>query len=154
MKIRTDFVTNSSSSSFICEICKYETSGYDMSLSEAGMVCCENGHIFCEEHLLLPSRDELIKRAKKRNKIDNSHVRFLSDLDILYMWIIEDGSHYDIPQEYCPICQMTCCTETDMLKYLLKEAHLDEEAILKTWKKRFGNYDKLKEYLLEKKDES
>ena len=68
-----------------------------MSLSEAGMVCCENGHTFCEEHLLLPSRDELIKRAKKRNKIDNSHVRFLSDLDILYTWIIENGSHYDTP---------------------------------------------------------
>ena len=51
MKIRTGFVSNSSSSSFICEICGKEVSGMDMCLYEAQMVECLNGHTFCKDHI-------------------------------------------------------------------------------------------------------
>lgn len=44
MKFRKDFVTNSSSSSFVCDICGNVESGWDMSLQEAEMVECVNGH--------------------------------------------------------------------------------------------------------------
>ena len=37
MKFRKDFVTNSSSSSYVCEICGRTESGWDMGLSEAEM---------------------------------------------------------------------------------------------------------------------
>ena len=38
MKIRSGFVSNSSSSSFVCCICGRSEGGYDMSLEDAGMV--------------------------------------------------------------------------------------------------------------------
>ena len=47
MKYRKDFVTNSSSSSFVCEICGNVDSGYDCSASELGFAECVNGHCFC-----------------------------------------------------------------------------------------------------------
>ena len=47
MKFRKDFVTNSSSSSYVCEICGRTESGWDMGLSEAEMMECVNGHTFC-----------------------------------------------------------------------------------------------------------
>ena len=62
MKKRLDFVTNSSSSSFFCEICVRNESGWDMGLSEAEMMECVNGHIFCcEEAIEDYDKNELIK---------------------------------------------------------------------------------------------
>ena len=59
MKIRKGFVSNSSSQSFVCDVCGYETSGWDLSLSEAEMVECENGHTLCQEHVLEASQEQL-----------------------------------------------------------------------------------------------
>lgn len=52
MKIRTGFVSNSSSSSFICDVCGNDYTGYDASLEDAGMYECEHGHTFCEDEAL------------------------------------------------------------------------------------------------------
>lgn len=61
MKYRSDFVTNSSSSSYTCDICGRTESGWDMGLSEAEMVECVNGHIFCADEMLELSKEQLIK---------------------------------------------------------------------------------------------
>ena len=47
MKVRINYVSNSSSSSFVCNVCGHSESGYDCSAQDLGMCQCENGHIFC-----------------------------------------------------------------------------------------------------------
>jgi hypothetical protein len=96
MKYRKDFVTNSSSSSFLCEICSRTEEGYDMSLEDAGMCSCENGHTFCESHLLEP--------------VDFSEY---------------DEGRYEIPIKFCPICQYQKVAPLEIVKYLIKENKLD-----------------------------
>lgn len=65
MKLRKGFVSNSSSSSFVCDVCGYTESGWDMSLEEAEMYECENGHTFCEGHIITPTKEQLIEYAKR-----------------------------------------------------------------------------------------
>lgn len=52
MKIRNGFVSNSSSSSFICNICGGVESGYEASLRALGMQMCEHKHYYHTEHIL------------------------------------------------------------------------------------------------------
>jgi hypothetical protein len=60
MKIRTGFVSNSSSTSFVCEICHNADSTWDGGLEEMGFCECQNGHVICLDHLLIkdPERNE------------------------------------------------------------------------------------------------
>ena len=76
MKIRTGFVSNSSSSSFICDVCDSEHSGMDASLEEACMMVCENGHTICTEHLLGEIEIEEIKKIviKRYESYKNEYV--------------------------------------------------------------------------------
>jgi len=64
MKKRNSWVSNSSSSSFICEVCGEECGGMDIGLSDCGMDRCENEHVICERHKL-DSEEERTPEQKK-----------------------------------------------------------------------------------------
>ena len=49
MKIRKYFVSNSSSSSFVCEVCGGEWSGQDGEYGGIEEERCENGHVLCSD---------------------------------------------------------------------------------------------------------
>ena len=51
MKIRNGFVSNSSSSSFVCDICGETYTGYDACPDDFECTTCENEHFICNEHL-------------------------------------------------------------------------------------------------------
>lgn len=154
MKIRKCHVTNSSSSSFICDICGREESGWDMGLYDAEMFECENGHVFCWDEALESNRDKVIKlildeeyNLKKYNYEEDYTEEDLQKMDFIdLVRLIPDGI-YCAPTCICPICQFEKYTDSDMLRYLLKKYNLKVEDILRDWKLLFGTYDGLKNYL-------
>lgn len=124
MKFRNDFVTNSSSSSFICEICGEVQSGWDISYEEAGFVGCCNGHEFCEEHMLSPTKQEMIDIIIKYEYRDyegtgelytSEQLDQMSEDELIEIFMDERG---DLPEIFCPICQFEEYSEEDMARYL------------------------------------
>lgn len=117
MKIRKGFVSNSSSSSFICDVTGKIYSGYDACLSDFDLCSCENDHIF--------PKDLLPKNVDKEEDFDNSYV----------------------DPKYCPICSFKVIKEEDKNSYLMKKSESTDEALLKEIKEKFNNYEDFQKYL-------
>lgn len=162
MKFRKDFVTNSSSSSYVCEICGEDYAGYDVCLSDANMFICKNGHTICESHARQIPRKRLIELLIKEDTESINHYkdygfyqesRIPNDIentpydDILYEYLSVDDARYSISEELCPICNFEKASDSDLLGYLLKKSNMSREEVLEKWKTEFGNYSKLKKYL-------
>ncbi len=176
MKIRTSFVSNSSSSSFVCEICGTTEGGWDLSYSEAGFVYCGNGHEICDSHIL----NEHILHARRA---EAEELLFCSPYDSEYgmraangwqrtwrpaketdpeeykdwmarseeerqeiLTMVDEGSSW-IPTSHCPICQLEELGDAEMLQLLLLSLGKTKLQVLEAITKKVGDYDGLKSYL-------
>lgn len=100
MKIRTGFVSNSSSSSFVCCVCGETVTSWDCSLSDAEMYACVNGHTFCRTEAVEDVGDD------------------------------EGDEGGDcIPEKYCPVCNFLEASHYDIGRYFEKTATLKKAAV-------------------------
>ena len=72
MKIRNGFVANSSSSSYVCDVCSEVIEVYDSDFEGYGIIFCEKGHVLEDCHLdgdieiiRHLEKDEALKRVKE-----------------------------------------------------------------------------------------
>lgn len=163
MKIRKGFVSNSSSSSFVCDVCGNVESGYDASASEMGFANCENGHLFCEDHIVRELTDEQVRGLVKRiieEGYANSDFYDLEEseqieeiraaLDNKYMntnSFEEYGFDGELPAECCPICSLQVLPDSDVLTYILKSNASSREKMYEKIRAEFGTIDKFVEFI-------
>ena len=152
MKFRKDFVTNSSSSSYVCEICGRSECGMDIGLRDCEMMECVNGHVFCcDEALDMPSKKEMIKvileneynvksvynysdRRYYKATIPEEELEQYSEDTLFYDYYNPEG-HYGVPECMCPICQFIEYSEYDLSAYLLKEYGVSRDEVFAEVKK-------------------
>lgn len=155
MKIRSGFVSNSSSSSFICDICKGAEEGY-AGLAEVEMVRCGAGHVYhlgCGEDYVQPirfsdiDRDDLINMVVDENKkiiasgkkeagtilpVEPSEI---TDDMIRHLYENED----DIISSSCAICTLKYIDDATLYQHLLNKYGLNTDSIESEIRKQFSN---------------
>ncbi len=163
MKIRTGFVSNSSASSFVCNICnKIESFGNGPEQYDSWkFVTCERGHDFCEKHMTnnifekINSEDNPLELYQKLHREIYNDTELEYDERDLHDDFINNDSvsdmlydlRYSCPSEYCPICSFENISNVDFLKYYFKKNNVNRKVIAKIFKEEFGDYKKLLEYI-------
>ncbi|RLF68164.1 MAG: hypothetical protein DRN26_00410 [Thermoplasmata archaeon] len=162
MKIRAGFVSNSSSSSFVCDICGREEGGWDITLEEAVMASCENNHIFCQDHIL-NTQDEIdlvleaiysnADRAEefrdylKCNDYTPEDIKGSKGKYIIFKYTEEFC--WDLPFSICPLCNLKGISRHDVLMLLRKLTglHTDEDVLKKLEELGINSYKDFREWL-------
>jgi len=156
MKYRNGFVSNSSSSSFICDITGRDCSGWYMGIREAGMYECERGHTMDEDFV----KPELEKAAEKGyewflaqlNEDDQTYCKETIDseldgnvpttpeemMDLFDTLEYAMEFAYQLPSIFCPVCQLEHVVRTDAIKYFLKCNNMTLRELCDEIKGKFG----------------
>lgn len=160
MKVRKGFVSNSSSSSFVCDVCHENVSGMDMGLIDAQMFECTGGHTVCDSHELknttiFYSLDLEAKRARclelaKEAYADEDQIieaKSEEELDIIFDEELSEEDRYNRPKDCCPICQLKNLTNEQILEYLLAKAGTTQEETVKEIQEKFSDYNDMRKKL-------
>ena len=125
MKTRNGFVSNSSTTSFTCEICGAKEAGSDcVDMEEYGFCNCENGHTICLDHRKKPQTDD---------ELESYNNKIIASL--------------------CPICSFEKLSGRMELNFLRHEMNCkNKKEVFVLARKKASTLDELYEYIGFKKN--
>ncbi len=170
MKSRIGFVSNSSTSSYVCYVCNETEEGRDASPGELGMKECVHGHTFHENCSNFPISlyddkltDTEVFKAVQCFASDYSSLPHYSkhDLEEQVEYHIQQGTtryalleliedfEDDVPSIWCPICNFDILDQQSILKFLLYKIGLCKREFQTLLRREYTNLQGLEKYLEE-----
>jgi len=175
MKIRSGFVSNSSSCSFTCCISGSTTSGRDGYYEDFTPINCCCGHGFAPQYALdIPEnptleqkrdiiQSECLESSLKNcddvdwdnlsdEKVEEVYAASEEDIRGFFSKSYHERGISEAPECICPVCAFQKISRNDRIKYLLKEILGDEgsfKKVDKDIKEKFGNYNDFENYIKE-----
>lgn len=154
MKIRYGFVSNSSSSSFTCDVCKDTAVDYDGEC-EIEYLTCKEGHQICKKHI----KSSLLKKSTAQmhqvllDDVDNwDHVgadERESERDSIRGMDAQEVEDFyndltcgeELDETTCPLCSFKILSDEDLLDYLLMLTGSTKKSMIDQALKSYPNYD-------------
>lgn len=157
MKIRTGFVSNSSSSSYVCDVSGEAFEVHDGCFWDAGLCQCQVGHIFKKEFLVkwqrpYPSKEEMLAFLDERtdSKRECAKYRSLTDAQLKQKFLGEkdgyQGNNSHVNE--CPICTLTKLGDDMLLMYMFAKHGGTREGTAAEIRKEFGSFEAFKRSVL------
>lgn len=154
MKTRQGFVSNSSSSSFVCDVSGESYEGWDGDYGDIHECNCLNGHSFASDYLIeisetIPTPDKRAFMTENADEKETIAFKSVTDEQIEKWWEEDDwideyenntDQYWELPEQRCPICTFQKPCDRDILTYLLKDTGLTKESILKSLRETFSSY--------------
>lgn len=170
IKKRLNFVSNSSSSSWICTLCGETEIYYDGDDNDM-FYECDHGHSICISCLNHYVTKEMLQKAKKSlifqiDKIinyqgdfsviefENKKEQYLNDLnkindienliatEIYQKWTRQQDYLNYLMKELCPVCNFMFLLDRDYINYIQKIFNIPPKSkILENIKRTYLNYD-------------
>lgn len=144
MKIRSGFISNSSSSSFICDVCDYLETSWDGDFNVL-ISFCNAGHEVCSEHIdNLPIEHKamaILGDSNFINELDSKDLELIKrgDREIINLTFSNYRSQFnDIPEIICPICSFIIIPDWCIIKYLLEKNNKTKKEITEEIKNKYG----------------
>jgi len=133
----------------------------DLGLEDIGMSQCVNGHTFCDSEEVVTDvekktpkemREEMLKYYKTVEPSTYIEVQDAKDEELDDFWTdyleeISGEERWETSSDKCPVCQFKNATILDVATYYMKKAGTKREDMAELFKKEFGSYEKLKEFL-------
>ena len=158
MKVRKDFVTNSSSTSYTCSICGYMSGGFEASPNDCGLYeCFEHNHTVCKDHLDSISIDDIKQKyledckerfnsAKKEmteefvNKL-NKTTNLEDIMNLLNDTFQDDYESFQLPSSLCPVCNFSVIDNADRNNFRKILLNLTNEEVDNIIHSKFKSYN-------------
>lgn len=145
MKYRAGFVSNSSSTSFYCNICNETFAGHDGEYGFQTIDCGGCGHTFCGDHFSDLEFDA--ETCSSCHMLEKCREEGLEQGDPCLGMDIRNSSDYDDIEETqlpgCPICSLQKVPEWEKYRFALKHFGISDKELESIIRSKCGSYGAL-----------
>jgi hypothetical protein len=144
MKVRLGFVTNSSSTSYICEVCGTQEEGYD-GAPDGWFSCYEHGHTMChaclkELHVIDADEEDNCPFCKLEMLCDSDMSRYL----LKTKGITRETVFAEIKKVNR---RRRVLRDNEYNDYVLANLNITYDVVLAEVKSQFDTYEKFRDFL-------